>query len=622
MLVTITKLRTNYQVRFPYDVAMQAFIKTIPKDQCETKMDLVQQPDGNNFEDWYRIVNLAGLSKMIDYIKTNNLKFKFTNLEQDEIEKIKNEYLERKQRSEVALINKSKDLDISKMDFSFMKIQPFVYQKQGVMFADGAFGKLIIGDQPGLGKSLQAIAYAVKNKLKTLVICPASLKLNWRNEVNKFTHEKAFIYKYKPNRKSGEVIFTKEESLFHIINYESIETFIKFNISHKCSKCKWEEISLTKKHKECPGCHNLGTIKSRASHLDFITDKDGINLDPKYYDLVVCDESHYIKNSSANRTKLVKKAFQDAPRKILLTGTAIKSRPFEFFSQLNFIDPKEWKNAHHFGVKYCNGHENNFGWDYSGFSNLEELYARISPYFIRRLKSEVLSFLPPKTFTQIPIELTNVEYKEYKKLEGKIVDESEETDGQTSYLARLQKLRQFTSQAKALRAIEFIQDVIDGGEKIVVFSEYVATANKIAEHFWQSSVLFTGDKSMTEKQNAVNSFMTDDKINVFAATTASAGVGITLTSASISLFIDQPLTPADREQAEDRIHRVSATADKIQIIRLYCQDTMDVDILQLLESKEKITSKVLDGKEITNEVDKLDASILKELINIILKKKN
>ena len=623
MCVEITKVRTNYQIRFPYDKNLQEYIKSLPKDQQQTKMSSFKDENGVQREDWYRLVNDAALAKIIDYIKNNNLKFKFINLTAEEIEKIKNDYLERKTRTEVSVLNKAKDLDVSNLDFSFMKMQPYDYQKQAVLFFEGAGGKAILGDSPGVGKSLSLISYATKNKLKTLVICPASLKLNWRNEINRFTNEKPFVFKYKPKKNSGEIINIKEESLFHIINYESLETFVKYMVHHKCTfgDCKWEETNSKKKYKECPKCLRAKAIKSRASHLEFGADKDGVVLNPKDYDLVALDESQLIKNSETARTKLVKKAFAETPKKILLTGTAIKSRPYEFFSQLNFVDPKEWKNAHHFGVKYCNGKETNFGWDYSGSSNLEELYQRISPYFLRRLKSEVLKFLPPKTFTEIPIELTTEEYKKYKSIERDVIEDAKENDTEVNYLSKIQKLKQFTSYAKTLRAIEFIQEVIDGEEKIVVFTEYLETARKIAEHFWQTSVVFTGEKNMSEKQEAVDKFMNDKKTKVFVGTIGAAGVGITLTSASISLFVDQPYTPADREQAEDRIHRASSKADKIQIIRLYCQDTIDVDIIQLLDLKEKITSKVLDGVETTKNVDKVNANIVKELINIILKKK-
>lgn len=623
MSVEIKKLRTNFEVRYPFNKALNEFIKLLPKDQQQTKVDYIKREDGSTFEDWYRVVNEAGLSKIIDFIKSNNMRFRFTNMESSEIEKLKNEFQQRQTRGEEALKARAKDLDVSNFVIPNMVIQPYDYQKQAVLFFEKADGRCLLGDQPGVGKTLSAISYAVKNKLKTLVVCPASLKLNWRNEIHRFTNEKAFVYKYKPKKRSKEVVYTKEESLFHIINYEALETFVKLSVSHRCSnyQCGWKDTNTKKKYDACPVCQKKKSVKSRVLGTVF-QDKDGVGLDPKSYDLIVCDEAHYLKNAKTNRTKVIKKAFIDVPKKLLLTGTAIKSVPYEFFSLLNFIDPAEWKNAHQFGVRYCAGFQDSFGWDYSGSSNLDELYSRISPYFLRRLKSDVLSFLPPKTYTHLPIELTSEEYKEYAQIEKKVIDESGEESTDADHLSRIQRLKMFTSQVKANRGIELVQDIIDGDEKVVVFTEYLSTADKIKNHFGDKAVLFTGQKTAAEKQEAVDKFMKDDSVKVFVGTIGAAGVGITLTIASIAVFIDQPWTPSDREQAEDRIHRASTTSDKVQIIRLICQDTIDEKIISLLRDKEKVTSMVLDATVIDKKVQRLQGSIFRELVAIILNSKN
>jgi len=622
MSVDIKKLRTNFEVRYPFNKALNEFIKLLPKDQQQTKVDYIKKEDGSTFEDWYRVVNEAGLSKIIDFIKSNNMKFKFTNMEIEDIEKLKNEFNQRQIRGAEALKARAKDLDVSNFVIPNMTIQPYDYQKQAVLFFEKADGKCLLGDQPGVGKTLSAISYAVKNKLKTLVVCPASLKLNWRNEIHRFTKEKAFVYKYKPKKRSTEVINTKDESLFHIINYEALETFIKLNVSHRCTnmQCGWKDTNIKKKYDASPVCNKNKSIKSRVLGTVF-QDKDGVSLDPKSYDLIVCDEAHYLKNPKTNRTKVIKKAFIDVTKKLLLTGTAIKSVPYEFFSLLNFIDPAEWKSAHQFGVRYCAGFQDNFGWDYSGSSNLDELYSRISPYFLRRLKSDVLSFLPPKTFTHLPIELTAEEYREYSQIEKKVVDESDEESPDADHLSRIQRLKMFTSHIKASRGIELVQDIIDGDEKVVVFTEYLSTADKIKNHFGDKAVLFTGKKTASEKQEAVDKFMNDDSVKIFVGTIGAAGVGITLTIASTAVFIDQPWTPSDREQAEDRIHRASTTSDKVQIIRLICQDTIDEKIISLLRDKEKVTSRVLDATVLDKKIQKLQGSIFKELVALLLDKK-
>ena len=621
-MISIKKLRANYQLRFPFEKRLHDFIKSLPKDQQKTKMDLIKNSDGTTKEDWYRVINEAGLIKIIIYLKQNNTKFNFENLTQDELNYLVKVYKEKINKILETEKAKIAGLDIKNVDWSFIKIQPYDYQKEAVLFSEKA-KQVIIGDEMGIGKTLTGITLASKLHLKTLVICPASLKLNWRNEIHKFSNEKSFIFKYKPKRKSTEVIYTKEESLFHIINYESLETYIKLNISHKCTftDCGWIEMSTKKSYKECPSCKRQKSIRSRYNNLEFVKDKNGVELNPKDYRLIILDESHFLKESKTLRYKIVKNAFKDIEYKLLLSGTAIKNRPYEFFTSLNFIDPNEWKSAHEFGVKYCGGHQNNFGWQYDGATNLEELYKRISPYFLRRLKKDVLPFLPPKTYTNIPIELSDEEYREYKKIEKGVVDESNEGDNDATFLVRLQKMMQYTAKVKVLPAIEIIQNIIDGDEKVVVFFHHVAPAKLLYEHFKKNAVILTGENNMNERQDSVDKFMNNKDVKVFIGTIGAAGVGITLTSASIALFCEKDLVPGNILQAEDRIHRATTTSNKVQIISMVCQDTIDEDIESTLKEKQEIVSRVLDGRVIDKKVEKFEGSVLKDLIKVILNKK-
>ena len=620
-LITIKLIRTNFQIRFGYIPHLSDHIKTLPKDQIQTKME-ARTHDGKPFEDWFRICNIAGLCKVILYCNKNNIPHQYENVTIEQQERIEKWIKDKELLEQKVKLFKENGVDVSNIDYSFMKIQPYVYQKEGAHFLEITNGNAIIGDQPGVGKTIQPITYAIKNKLnRVLVICPASLKLNWRNEILKFTYEKGFVFKHTKKRKEKTELFSKEESMFHIINYESLETYLKFDVHHKCNdkKCGWEEISKIKKHKFCPSCLKTKTIKSRNTDLCTFYDKKGIELTTSDYDAIILDEAHYIGNEKANRTKLVKAAFKNSPKKILLTGTAINNRPYEFFPLLSFIDPFEFVNSHHFGLKYCDGQEDEYGyWKYDGFSNLDELYKRISYTFIRRLKKDVLKYLPPKTFTVIKIELTPEERKEYDKLENQIVEETSESDNKMTHLERIQKLKQFTSNVRAKRAIEFIQNIIDGGEKIVVFSQFIATLNYIQDHFKQVSVKFDGSLTMQQKQECVDRFMTDESCMVFAGSAGAAKEGITLTSASISMFLDDLWTSTRREQCEDRIHRASQTSDKVQIIRLICEDTIDEELNRLLDEKEKIVTKVLDGESIVNDIA---FSIFEDVVKLILDKK-
>ena len=629
--VMIRKLRVNFELRYDYLKILTEYIKRLPKEHRSFRKDSVIGADGNAKDEWVRIVSEAKMSEIVFFLVDNKIPFIFENITQDVVERFRNEYVDRQKKIAQVLKLKSDQLDISGEDYSFMKIQPYDYQKKAIKFFEINNGVSILGDQPGVGKTAPAFAYAVKHKLKTLIVCPASLKLMWRKEILKFTSEKAFVYKFKPKKKSKIIAYSKEESMFHITNYESIETYLKLEYHHKCSgkmvqakggmgNCGWEQTDLTKQYKKCPICENTGSIKSRVVELVSFQDAYGMDVDPSCYDLIIIDECHRMKELATTWTKIIHKAFSCIPKKLLLSGTVIKSRPSEFFSTLHFIMPEEWKNSHEFGVRYGAGYQDNYGWKYDGASNLEELFTRVSPYFLRRLKKDVLTELPPKTYLDIPIELDDKEYAEYQKILKEVKKEivnGKEVDKKDSYLAKIHKLKMFTGKIKTQRVKEIIEDIVDGGEKVVIVSDYTEMAKEIVKEFGEITVLHTGEMSDVEKQESVDRFQEDKTIKIFSGMILASGVGITLTAASKLIVIGFPWTPGDLEQIHDRIHRAGATSDNIEILTLFCQDTIDEDIIELLDEKNYIVTKTLDNKEYKKENKIVEESIYKELLKRI-----
>lgn len=631
VVVKIRKLRVNYELRYDYLKVLSEYIKRLPKEHRKIRKDRILTPQGE-VDDWVRTISDVKIGEIVNFMIDNKIKFIFENIPKEELDRLRNEYIERQRKIAEVLRLKSEQLDIEGEDYSFMKIQPYDYQKKAVKFFELNDGNAILGDQPGVGKSCPAFAYAVKHKLKTLIICPSSLKLNWRKEILKFTGEKAFIYKFVPKKKSKTTAFGKDDSMFHIINFESIEKpYIKLEYRHKCSghkiqlngkmgKCDWDYTDLTKKYTKCPSCGNTGKIKTRVVGLVGFKDKMGIELEPSDYDLVIIDECHRIKEKKTTWTKIIHEAFKDVKKKLLLSGTVIKSRPIEFFSSLNFVYPREFKNFHEFGVRYCAGFESGFGWNYDGASNLEELFVRVSPFFLRRLKKDVLKELPEKTYVDIPIELSEQEYREYtkilKEVKREMVD-GKEVVKKEGFLEKIHKLKKFTGEVKVNRVYEMIEDIISTGEKVVVISDYQEIAESIKSYFGEKCVLHTGSMSDEDKQESVDRFQDDDDIKVFSGMVIASGVGITLTASSKLFLIGFPWTPSDKEQVEDRIHRASSTSDKIDIITLICQDTVDEDIVELLDEKAYVVTKTLDNKEHKRNSIVADESIISKLVERI-----
>jgi SWI/SNF-related matrix-associated actin-dependent regulator 1 of chromatin subfamily A len=632
--VNIRKLKANYELRYDFNKMLSEFIKSLPKEHRTTRKDSVINADGVAKDEWVRSIREYAMGNVVNFMVDNGIPFTFQNVPEDDINKLRQEYLDRQKRLSEILRLKAEQLSVEDDDYSFLKQKPYNYQKQAVKFFEINDGKAILGDQPGVGKSLSAIAYAVKHQYKTLVICPSSLKLNWRKEINDFTNEKTFVYKYAPKKRSKDVAFKKDESLFHVINYESLDSYIKIEYKHKCKgkmvrtagngmvDCDCEIINLNKTQTECPQCKNKKSFRSTFHSLQFFEDGFGESLNPEDYDLIVIDESHRIKEKKTGWTQAIVRAFRDViPRKILISGTAIKSRPSEFFTSLNFLNKDEWNNQHEFGVKYCAGYDTGFGWDYSGVSNLEQLFTRISGIFLRRLKKDVLKDLPPKTYTNMPIELTDAEYKEYEQILKSF--KKEDKDGKSveeSYLAKIAKLKLFTGRCKLKRAIDYIQDIIDGGEKVVIMSDLQELAEEVHKLFPKISVLHTGSMNENDKFESYQNFQNNKDIKVFSGMIMASGVGISLTEASRLIFLGFGWTPGDMEQAEDRIHRASTTHDNIQIITLYCVGTTDEDIMELLEEKSAVVQKVLDNNISKKDIKSADESIFKSLMNRIKEK--
>lgn len=623
--VSIKKLKTNYELRYDYSPLITEYIKSLPAEHRGVRVDQIIKPNGEKKEDWVRLVRDVQIGNVISFFIDNSIEFKLENITPAELNEIRNEYKQKQARIREILRLKDEAIEDDGVEYDFMNIQPYPYQRKAVKFFETSNGICLLGDEPGVGKSLPPIVYATKHNLKTLVICPSALKLMWQSEVSKFTNKKAHVFKRKKKNNP-----TKEESSFHVINYESLSSFLKLKYKFKCENnklnhqtkrmepCKGVFYDTVKTMKECPLCGSKKAMKGKISGVEKF-EYAGETIDPKDYDMVVVDECHRMKNLTTDWTQIIRRAFEEVPKKILLSGTAIKNRPIELFSLLNFLDPKSWNDRHQFGKTFCAAYEDNFGWIYDGVSNTEQLFERISPLYLRRLKKDVLSHLPDKTYTDIRLELTPQEIKEYNKLE-ELAKDDEGKEIKKSFLEKVHQLKAFTENLKLERAKEFIDDIIDSGDKVVLFFDYIKTAAKIKDFFGDRVVLHHGSQSMNENHEAVQQFMNNRKVNVFAGTIMSAGVGLTLTAANKLMFIGQAWTPADMIQCEDRIHRAITKHDNIQIITYLCEDTIDLYINEFLKQKLQVVSKVLDNRDSVKKVESYGENLLEELYKKLTKK--
>jgi len=422
---------------------------------------------------------------------------------------------------------------------------PFEHQKEAIIKLLEN-DKFILADDMGLGKTSSAIMASIEAKPnKTLIICPASLKQNWKREIQNYTDKPIYICESKNYDDSADYV---------IINYDILKNF---------HSLKSKEESIIQKSK---------------------------------FDLIILDECHYIKNPQASRTKLINDICKDIKRIWLLTGTPLTSRPIDYFNLLSLVDSPVSKNWMAYVRRYCAGYQFNVGmnkvWNVNGASNLDELRERTAPILLRRLKENILD-LPEKIITPIYLKLKS---KEYENVMGEYFDwvknNPKESKSLSVQFTKLMKVRQIIADEKVKNTIELIENTLEQERKVIVFSNFTDSLNKIYEHFKKNAVKLDGSSTMKQRQDSVDKFQNEDKIKVFVGNIKAAGVGITLTSGDVVIFNDLSFVPADHSQAEDRAYRIGQK-NSVSVLYPIFENTIEGIIYDMLDRKKKIISTVL-----------------------------
>ena len=300
------------------------------------------------------------------------------------------------------------------------------------------------------------------------------------------------------------------------------------------------------------------------------------------YDTVIVDESHLIKNKKTQRFKEVKKLASEADHVICLSGTAIVNRPAEFYTQLNLVRAGIAGSWDHYTQKFCDAFHDGYGMNVNGASNLEELVRLVAPIYLRRNKKDVLHDLPPKIRQEIVVQGI------------RLPDPDDFSD--KGILAYLTLMKLELAKAKTDATIEFAKSMVEQGEKVVIFSDFIEPVKRIAEAFGNEAICYLATLSPEERSAAQKDFQTNPARKVFVATSKIASVALTLTTASKVIFNDLPWTVGTLLQAEDRCHRVGAT-DTVNIYRMVARGTLDDSVTGLLTKKAEVLKAVLEGKE-------------------------
>lgn len=443
------------------------------------------------------------------------------------------------------------------------------YQKAGLAYMMEK-DSVLLADDMGLGKTIQIIGVinADESINKALIVCPASLKLNWEKELNKWLTRDLNVEvingSQKPSKNANVVI----------INYDILT-------------------------------RNESWIK-------------GTQLKPMHWDFLVCDEAHYLKNPKAKRTQVIigdyKKGVSplSAGRKVMSTGTPIPNRVKEGFTLFNYLRPDLFPSFKSFGQRYCFSGNTEYGPRFNGSQNTDELQHILrSNFMIRRTKDQVLTELPGKIRQTIPLNgFASLVAKEQQIL-GEMGFSYEAEDwsyalNSSPMFTELAVVRHMLALAKAPSVAKYVEDLLETQEKVIVMGYHKDVVEVIERKLAKYGVSkVVGGMSTAAKQEAVDAFQEGDN-RVFVGNINAAGVGFTLTASDQVVFAELDWTPGNMEQAEDRANRMGQT-NLVDVHYVVAAGSMDQKLAYTLEEKQESISATLDDSYDLNQWESKEA---------------
>jgi len=425
------------------------------------------------------------------------------------------------------------------------KLDP--HQREGLAFILHHEHSCLLADEMGLGKTLTAISAAQFLPGRVLVVCPASARVVWKQEVHAWTTEGSVIL-----APGDDPELLDGDEKYVIVAYSGLQKY-------------------------------------------------GDALAKLRFDLVILDESHYVKSRGALRTRLVEEKLLKIPRRLILSGTPVMNEPKEIRTQLAFVHPDEWSDTAWFGRRFQQP------WKQGTPDVRQQVLSRLREYLdgvmLRREKRQALPDLPEKNLHVRRLELPEAARRAYEEQEDEFRDylhEHEEdalTRGMAQTAGHLEHLKQAVLIGKLPLIVREIKTMLDEPtEKVVVFCHYrepiKALAKELAEY---GVVTLTGSSKADERERSVSSFQKDKDVRVFIGQTVAAGIAVTLTAARHAVFCDLEWNPALHRQAMDRIHRKTQTRD-VEVHFFLAEDTVEEDIAEVLEEKTEMMDMLLEGR--------------------------
>lgn len=497
----------------------------------------------------------------------------------------------------------------------------YPHQEEAVKFLTSR-KKGILAHDMGFGKTLTAIVASLEGKYKhILVICPSSIKENWKRELSLFMDENdiTIVQGSKWN-----------DARYTIINYDILDNFYEIpEQTIKTSELNVDDDGNVKRE------YKEKTIVSRSKR---IIDEAMSNsqLFQARYDLIIIDEAHRLSNNTSNRFKIISDLIKRSnPNGIFeLTGTMITNSSKNLYNLLKLINAPITKDWQHYMERYCGAkffykkNERNAytaifcksvgkrEWGELSYdekrkldeylekhckkmcipgedTNMGELQEIIKPYYLRRLKTE-LDTVVPKIVKYLHYEMNLDEKESYDNLWDKYLElqaDKEKTE-KNKKLIETSLMRQWLADKMIPKTISLARKCIDKGHKVIIFCAYDNEINKFIEEFKDICVYHNGKINEKKKNEAVDNFQNDDNVKVFIGNIFSAGVGLTLTAATVCIFNNFSFVPSDNLQCEDRIHRLNQTKPCTVYYQSFNGTYFD-KMLEIVHSKEEIINKII-----------------------------
>ena len=460
-----------------------------------------------------------------------------------------------------------------------LKVEPYPYQREGIGYGLDK-KRLIIGDEPGLGKTLQSIGIVdTANAYPCLVICPSSLKINWQREFGKFTDKSALVL---DNAVRTTWPYLLKMGMHHvaIVNYESLRKYFVWDINGRTGS---------------NGNSGKGNQSFRLKDVVFCPQI-------RMFKSVIIDESHRVKDPSAQQTIFTKGIATGKEWVILLSGTPVVNRPEDLVAQLSIMGRlQEFGGRTKFMADYCTDPKDKKAEPAVPLPVLSnQLY---STCMIRREKAKVLPQLPDKTRIDLYVDISNT--PEYNlaaaNLAAYLQQYTECTDWEIrrkmrmEALVRFMTLRRLATLGKVAQAVDFIRTFLENGKKLIVFCALHEVVDALVKAF-PGAVTVTGRDSAAEKQAAVDSFQNNPETMFIICSIKAAGVGLTLTASSSVAFLELPWTYCDCCQCEDRAHRIGQK-DNVTCYYLLGRGTIDQAVYRLIQDKKNTAAQIMNSDD-------------------------